>query len=104
MRLCRAIICAFGDHLNHRLRSRNACKATLRPRNHNGGSVACFPFSHGQGNCNGYQPDCNMKLSTETENLFAVLRQSAKPKPVSAIQKLIEDGPDRDLCRINVLA
>src|SRR5438094_8922343 len=45
-----------------------------------------------------------MKLSSETENLFTALRQSAKPKPVSAIEKLIEDGPDRDLCRINALA
>src|SRR2546430_5967135 len=45
-----------------------------------------------------------MKLSSETENLFTVLRQSAKPKPVSAIEKLIEDAPDRDLCRINALA
>src|SRR5205823_14837284 len=39
-----------------------------------------------------------------TENLFTVLRKSAKPKPVSAIEKLIEDAPDRDLCRINALA
>ena len=45
-----------------------------------------------------------MKLSSETENLFTVLRQSAKPKPVSAIEKLIEDAPDRDLCRINAFA
>src|SRR5438876_12373792 len=45
-----------------------------------------------------------MKLSSETENLFTVLRQSAKPKAVSVIEKLIEDGPDRDLCRINALA
>ena len=45
-----------------------------------------------------------MKLSSETENIFTVLRQSAKPKPVAAIQKLIEDAPDRDLCRINALA
>src|SRR2546429_7296026 len=45
-----------------------------------------------------------MKLSSETENLFTVLRQSAKPKPVSAIEKLIEDAPDRDLCRINAIA
>ena len=45
-----------------------------------------------------------MKLSSETENLFTALRKSAKPKPVSAIEKLIEDGPDRDLCRINALA
>src|SRR5439155_8071224 len=26
------------------------------------------------------------------------------PKPVSAIEKLIQDGPDRELCRINALA
>src|SRR5436853_4486167 len=45
-----------------------------------------------------------MKLSSETENLFTVLRKSAKPKPVSAIEKLIEDAPDRDFCRINALA
>jgi class 3 adenylate cyclase len=32
------------------------------------------------------------------------LRQSAKPKPVSAIEKLIQDAPDRELCRINALA
>ena len=45
-----------------------------------------------------------MKLSSETDNLFNALRQSAKPKPVSAIEKLIQDAPDRDLCRINALA
>ena len=45
-----------------------------------------------------------MKLPTETENVFSALRQSAKPKPVSAIEKLIKDAPDRELCRINALA
>jgi class 3 adenylate cyclase len=45
-----------------------------------------------------------MKLSGQTEALFSVLRQSAKPEPVSAIEKLIQDGPDRELCRINALA
>src|SRR6267142_5495511 len=45
-----------------------------------------------------------MKRPTETENLFSALRQSAKPKPATAIEKLIKDAPDRDLCRINVLA
>src|SRR5438552_16892971 len=45
-----------------------------------------------------------MKPSSETENLFNALRKSAKPKPVSAIEKLIEDAPDRDLCRINAFA
>src|SRR6266498_2351220 len=45
-----------------------------------------------------------MKVSGETERLFTVLRQSAKPEPVSAIEKLIQDGPDRELCRINAFA
>src|SRR6476646_2540621 len=45
-----------------------------------------------------------MKLPTDTENLFGALRQSAKSNPVSAIEKLIHDAPDRELCRINALA
>src|ERR1043165_116970 len=45
-----------------------------------------------------------MNRSNETDSLFNTLRQSAKPKPVSAIEKLIQNGPDRELCRINVLA
>ena len=45
-----------------------------------------------------------MKLPTETEKLFSALRQSVKPKPVSAIEELIKDAPDRELCRINALA
>jgi class 3 adenylate cyclase len=45
-----------------------------------------------------------MKLPTDTENLFNALRQSAKPKALSAIEKLIHDAPDRELCRINALA
>jgi class 3 adenylate cyclase len=45
-----------------------------------------------------------MKPSRETEALLAALRESAKPKPVSAIERLIENAPDRALCRINALA
>src|ERR1700745_567566 len=45
-----------------------------------------------------------MKSPGETESLFNALRQSAKAKPVSAVEKLIQDGPDRELCRINALA
>ena len=45
-----------------------------------------------------------MKRSDKTDTLFNALRQSAKPKPVDAIEKLIRDAPDRELCRINVLA
>ena len=45
-----------------------------------------------------------MKLSANTENLLSALRQSAKRQPVRAIENLIHDAPDRDLCRINALA
>ena len=45
-----------------------------------------------------------MKLRSETDTLLNTLRQSAKPKPVSALEKLIEDAPDHELCRINALA
>lgn len=46
----------------------------------------------------------NMKPSIETGSLFKILRQSAKEKPVNAIEKLVRDGEDHELCRINVLA
>ena len=45
-----------------------------------------------------------MKRSDKTDTLFDALRQSAKPGPVSAIEGLMRCGPDRELCRINVLA
>src|SRR5512133_4393094 len=45
-----------------------------------------------------------MKFSSETNALLNALRESAKPKPVSAIEKLIRDAPDRELRRINALA
>src|SRR6266446_7095627 len=40
---------------------------------------------------------------SEAKNLFSVLRQSADPDTVDAIEKLVEEAPDRALCRINVL-
>ena len=40
---------------------------------------------------------------SETEALFSVLRQSADPDAVAAIETLVQDGPDHALCRINVL-
>ena len=40
---------------------------------------------------------------SETEALFTVLRQSADRDAVAAIEKLVREGPDRALCRINVL-
>src|SRR5207237_7988203 len=48
--------------------------------------------------------DYDMKVPGEIEGLFTVLRQSAKQEPVSALEKLIKDAPDRELCRINALA
>ena len=44
-----------------------------------------------------------MRPSSETDALFAVLRQSANPAAVSAIERLVEEAPDRDLCRVNAL-
>jgi class 3 adenylate cyclase len=40
---------------------------------------------------------------SETEALLSVLRQSADPDCVAAIEGAIRDAPDRDLCRVNVL-
>jgi class 3 adenylate cyclase len=45
-----------------------------------------------------------MKLPRDTDTLFTALRQSAEAKVVNAIETLILEGPDRELCRINVLA
>ena len=44
-----------------------------------------------------------MKPPRGTDTLFTP-RQSVKPKPMNAIEKLIQDAPDPELCRINVLA
>jgi class 3 adenylate cyclase len=41
---------------------------------------------------------------SETEALFSVLRQSADADVVAAIERLLQHGPDRALCRINALA
>src|SRR5262249_25426484 len=40
---------------------------------------------------------------TEARTLFAALRQAADPKAVSAIEKLVDQGLDRELCRLNAL-
>src|SRR5215471_15070059 len=40
---------------------------------------------------------------SEARNLFSVLRQSADPDAVAAIEELVQDAPDRALSRINVL-
>ena len=40
---------------------------------------------------------------SEARNLFPLLQQSADPDIVGAIEKLVRDAPDRDLCRVNVL-
>jgi class 3 adenylate cyclase len=41
---------------------------------------------------------------SEAEGLFAVLRQSAGADAVAAIERLVGDGADRELCRVNALA
>ncbi len=40
---------------------------------------------------------------SEVQALFDVLRQSADSGAVEAIERLVRDGKDRDLCRVNVL-
>ena len=42
-------------------------------------------------------------MTEEAEALFATLRQSADPTAVAAIEVLVRDAPDRDLCRVNAL-
>jgi hypothetical protein len=41
---------------------------------------------------------------SEADPLFATLRQSADADAVAAIERLVREAPDRDLCRINPLA
>ena len=40
----------------------------------------------------------------DTQTLFGALRNSADPEVFAAIETLVRDGEDRQLCRINVLA
>jgi len=40
---------------------------------------------------------------SDSEALFSVLRQSADPGCVAAIEEMVREAPDRDLCRVNVL-
>jgi len=40
---------------------------------------------------------------SDTQAQFAVLKQTADPAVVDAIQRLISEGADRDLNRINLL-
>lgn len=41
---------------------------------------------------------------SEAQALFAILRQSADAEAVAAIERLVRDAPDRELCRVNALA
>jgi class 3 adenylate cyclase len=45
-----------------------------------------------------------IKPFRETKAVLAALRESAKPEPVTAIERLIEKASDSKLCRINALA
>ena len=40
---------------------------------------------------------------SDTASLLALLREAAAPAAVAAIEKLIAEGEDRELCRVNVL-
>jgi class 3 adenylate cyclase len=44
-----------------------------------------------------------MRPSSETEALFAILRQLATPEVADAIESSVQHSSDRDLCRINAL-
>jgi class 3 adenylate cyclase len=44
-----------------------------------------------------------MRSSSETEALFSIVRQSAAPDAVRAIEAVVREGKDRALCRINPL-
>jgi hypothetical protein len=41
---------------------------------------------------------------SETQALFAALRETADAATAAAIERLVKSGADRDLIRINVLA
>jgi class 3 adenylate cyclase len=41
---------------------------------------------------------------TDTKPLFDSLRNSAAPEVVAAIENLISEGSDRDLCRVNIIS
>ncbi len=41
---------------------------------------------------------------SEADALFSILRQTADPQAVAAIERLVHEAPDRALCRINALA
>lgn len=45
-----------------------------------------------------------MKVPGKTDTLFNALRKSGKRKPVRAIERVIRNRPDCELCRINALA
>jgi class 3 adenylate cyclase len=40
---------------------------------------------------------------SEAKNLYTILRQSADPGAADAIERLVSDAPDHQLCRVNVL-
>ena len=44
-----------------------------------------------------------MRSSSEMEALFSIVRQSASPATVSALESLVHEGSDRALCRVNAL-
>ena len=43
-------------------------------------------------------------LKSEAQGLFRLLREPGDPETVAATERFVADAPDRELCRINVLA
>jgi class 3 adenylate cyclase len=44
-----------------------------------------------------------MRSSSETQALFALLKQSGSPAAAAAIENLVQEGSDQALCRVNAL-
>ncbi len=51
-----------------------------------------------------YHSGVEYPTMSETQAMFGLLRQSADPQAVAAIERLVADAPDRKLVRINALA
>ena len=67
------------------------------------------PCGSGTGRLSGLQPSyakflgLGVRLMSESEALFGVLRQSADAGCVAAIERAVREASDRELCRINAL-
>ncbi len=69
-------------------------------------SIARLEMNGDQFDCavNRDNPERAMRSVSETEALFAILREAASPKASGEIETLVNHGDDRSLCRVNALA